>query len=78
VGGVSLIAARFALCFLAMSTILTMLLFRFSVCFPLVGIFQVCRKGFSCARWHVYVGAEVSIMRSVTTAHAGQEGEKSR
>ena len=76
--GVSLIAARFVLCFLPMSTILTMSQFRFSTRLPLIGMFQVCRKGFPCACWHVYVGADVSIMRSVTMAHAGQVGEKSR
>ena len=70
--GVSLIAARFALCFLAASTILTMSLFRFSTRLPLVGMFQVCRKGFPRACWHVYVGADVSIMLRLTAYYAQQ------
>ena len=76
--GVSLIAARFASYFWAAVTILTMSLFRFSACLPLMGMFHVCRKGFPRAWSHMEVGAVVSIIRSVTIAHAGRVGEKSK
>lgn len=74
----SFMAARFVSCFLATAAILIISLLRPSVRLPLVGMFQDCRNGFSRALLHMFVGADVSIIRSTTAAHVGRVGERFR
>ena len=76
--GVSRIAARFMLYFLAILIILFMSLFRFFILLPLVGTFQDWRKGLSLALGIVFAGVAVSIIRSIILAQSGQFGLKSR
>src|SRR5260221_8223270 len=74
----SFIAARFVLCSFATLSILLISSFRYFMRGPLVGVFQHCRKGFFLACVIVFVGAAVSIIRSVTATHGWHLGEKSR
>ena len=76
--GVILIAARFVLYFLAVSSIRLMSSFRFCALGPLRGTFHDCRKGLSLAGLIEWAGAVASTIWSVIVTHCWREGVKLR
>ena len=71
-------AAKLALYFWAILSILVVSSSIREALSPLCGGFQVCRKQLSRVRAFVPWGMAASIIRSVILAHVGREGEKSR
>ena len=72
------IAAKLTLYFLAVFSILIVLLLRMFSLAPRVGASQDCRKEFIRARRDVPGGAALLMIRSVIVAHVGRDGEKLR
>jgi hypothetical protein len=70
--------ARLVLCFLATLSILAMLLLRRVKRGPFVGGFHDCKKVLKRAKFDVSGGAAALMMRSVTLAHVGRVGERSK
>ena len=70
--------ARHVWYFLAVLSILVMLLLKREKRGPFIGGFHDCKKVLKRAKFDVSGGAAALMMRSVTLAHVGHEGEKSK